>query len=864
MPSRGRSDSRGPTADAERPFSPGARTLIALAVFAATFVAFIPAIHGGHVWDDDAYIRSHDRFHGLGPEQLEWMFTTFHVGHYMPLTWVSWAIDHMLWGDDLRGYKLGNILLHGFNALLVLLLADRLLALAVPTAAARTRSVAAVVVALLFALHPLRVESVAWATERKDCLSGFFYLATVLLYIRAATRPARRRLVIVLAVGTYALALLAKVMSVSLPLVLIALDFYPLRRLGWGRRDPERGSLRAVLLEKLPFILLAIPAVIVAPFAAEHAQALGSLHKYGLVDRLAISSFSLAFYVFKMLVPIRLSALYEMPIVVNEFEPQYMLSAVAVVGTTLVLLWRWRRWPAAVVAWWCYGACLGPVMGLVQVGPQIAADRYTYLSCIGWAMLVGGGVLALMQRGRRAAVAVVGVAAGASLLALAVLTVRQCGFWTDHRTLWAHAIDVDDACAICHYNLGTALTDAGKLTDAIPHFENALRADPAFAKAAYNWGVVLADLGNDDDAIAKYRQAIEADPNYPAPHFNLAAMARQRSDYDAAIRHYTRVIELTPSAFQADERADALNALGSVLLRIGRYGDAGTCFEQALAVRPTDADARNSYGLALVRLGLREQAIAQFARAIELSPAHADAVGNLAGALASAGRHADAENAFQRAITLAPGSAAVRTAYGNFLASQKRFEDAERQFVAAITADPSYSQAHNNLGNLYASRGDFESAVRLYRQAIVGDVAFAEAYYNLGTALTRLGRSADAVSAYRDGLSQAPLHSRLIGALAWVLATTADESVRDADEAVELAESLDDSSDYDPARALDILAAAYASAGRFDDAVASADRAIAVAVERKQDALADAIRARRAHYADGKPYRLDATRAVEP
>jgi tetratricopeptide (TPR) repeat protein len=796
------------------------------------------------------------------------MFTTFHVGHYMPLTWVSWSIDHMLWGDDLRGYKLGNIVLHGLNALLVLLLADRLLALAMPTAAARNRGVAAVVVALLFALHPLRVESVAWATERKDCLSGFFYLATILLYVRAATRPAGRRVVFALALGTYALALLAKVMSVSLPLVLVALDFYPLRRVGWAGRDAGRGSLRAVLIEKLLFILLAVPAVIVAPFAAEHAQALGSLHKYGLIDRLAISCFSLAFYVWKMLVPVRLSALYEMPPVVNEFEPQYVVAVVVVVvvvvGAVVAALRQPRRFPAALVACWCYGACLGPVMGLVQVGPQIAADRYTYLSCIGWAMLVGGGILAVVQRGRRAAVVVVGVAGVASMLALAAMTLRQCGFWADHRTLWAHAIDVDDDCAICHYNLGTALSDAGELPEAIPHFEDALRADPSFAKAAYNWGVVLADLGRAEDAVAKYRRAIEADSNYAAPHFNLAAMARERGEYDAAIKYYSRVIELTRKDIHAGERADALNALGSVLLRVGRYGDAGMRFEEALAINPNDADSRNHYGLALARLGLREQAIAQFQRALQLAPFHADAIGNLASALAAAGRHADAEDAFRRAIALAPESAAVRTSYGNFLASQKRLDDAKREYRAAIDADPSYSQAHNNLGNLYAASGDFDSAARHYREAIVGDVAFAEAYYNLGTALTRVGRISDAVAAYRDGLTQAPLHPRLIAGLAWVLATTADESVRDADEAVALAESLTGRPDYDPARALDVLAAAYAAAGRFDDAVASTDRAIAVTVERKDDALADAFRARRALYAAGKPYRMDSAHPAEP
>jgi len=305
--------------------------LVAFGVAGLTCMIFLPALGGGFLpWDDEANLVVNRAWRGLGPSQLGWMLTSFHKGHWIPVTWLSFALDHVVWGMDPRGYHLTNVLVHGANAGLVCLLAMRLLE-AGRGAEGAARLAGGAVAALAFALHPLRVESVAWVTERRDVLSAFFFLVSLLAYLRAVREePVWRSRWYWLALGAFALSLGSKSMAVSLPLVLLILDMYPLAR--------GRGAWRLRLIEKAPFALLSLLAAAVAMVAVRAGGSVSSLADLGVVQRLAISSYSVVFYLWKTLVPVGLSPLYELPLELDPGAAVYRLSMTLVIAITAAVV----------------------------------------------------------------------------------------------------------------------------------------------------------------------------------------------------------------------------------------------------------------------------------------------------------------------------------------------------------------------------------------------------------------------------------------------------------------------------------------------------------------------------------------------
>ena len=353
--------------------------LVALAVAALTCLVFLPALDGRFLpWDDESNLVANRAWRGLGPSQLGWMLTSFHKGHWIPVTWLSFAVDYLVWGMDPRGYHLTNVLIHGANAGLVCLLVMRLLETATGVGGT-ARLAGAAAAALAFALHPLRVE-----TERRDVLSAFFFLLAILAYLRAVREESLWRSGWSwLALGAFALSLGSKSMAVSLPVVLLVLDAYPLGRV-------SAGAWRARLLEKAPFALLSLLAAAIAMVAVRSGGSVSSLGDLGVAQRLAISGYSVVFYLWKTLLPTGLSPLYELPLDLDPGSPMYRLSLTLVAAITIAALLLRRRWPWLLAVWAAYIVMLLPVVGIAHNGPQIAADRYTYLPCLPWALLLGG------------------------------------------------------------------------------------------------------------------------------------------------------------------------------------------------------------------------------------------------------------------------------------------------------------------------------------------------------------------------------------------------------------------------------------------------------------------------------------------
>jgi protein O-mannosyl-transferase len=530
----------------------------------ATLLSFLPTLENGFVgdWDDDVNLVNNPSYRGLGWAHLRWMFTTFLAGHYMPLTWLTFGLDYLAWGMSPVGYHLTNLLLHMASAVAFYLIAVRLLEAARPTdgdgVAVR---LGAALAGVLFAVHPLRAESVAWATERRDVLCGLFYLLAVLAYLRAcdgrAGQSPWRRWSYWAALGLGACALLSKSMAVSLPIVLLALDVYPLGRLGGGTGWLGQAA-RRVWAEKVPFVVLSEVAGVMALTALAHDKGLTSVAKLGLVDRVAISLYALAFYLWKMLVPMNLSPMYELPARIDPLSWPYLAAAAVVAGLSAAALLRRRRWPGLAAVWASYVVILLPVLGIVQNGWQIAADRYTYLAGLGWALLAGGGLRAWCAAKRRgrvhtrrwAVLAVVVIAVG-----LGTLTWRQVHVWHDLRSLWTRAVDTYPS-VTAHYNLAVFLFREGDTAGAITNYRRALAIKPDFAEAHNNLGVALAREGRLDEAVQQFEEALKIAPDGLEAHYGLGlALMRQGRQREAA-DHFRRALSIRPGFQDAQRNLD--------------------------------------------------------------------------------------------------------------------------------------------------------------------------------------------------------------------------------------------------------------------------------------------------------------------
>jgi tetratricopeptide (TPR) repeat protein len=586
--------------------------VVPVGVAVATFVAFLPVLRAGFVtWDDNRNFLDNPAYRGLGPDQLRWMWTSFHMGHYVPLTWMTLGLDYVLWGMNPAGYHLQNLLLHCANAVLVYLLARRLFETSDPTGTTGDESrivFAAAIAALLFALHPLRVESVAWITERRDMLSLLFCLTSVLLWLRHVRGAGRRWYVLSLA--TFACALLSKATAVSLPAILLMLSIYPLRRLG-SATGFSSDSARRVYGELLPFVLLAVAASALSIVALEPPAQLP------LGAKVAVSAYSVAFYISKMIFPVALAPLYEMPKRIDPMALQYVSGYVTIVGMSALAWAARRRWPGAVAAWVAFLAVLLPMLGVVQNGPQIAADRYTYHAAPALAIALGSAL------GRwRAPVLIRGVTAGALAL-LAVLTWRQTRVWRDSEQLWARVLSVDSTSSIGQIAMADLLAAENRLSEAADHYARGVALDPTFAIGFNNLGVVLAKQGKLGEATERYAQAVAIRPSYSDAHNNWGIALSQQGDHAGAIAHYEQAIALDST------NADAEVNLGNALVRQQRPADAVAHYARAASLQPGSAAAYLNWGVALAQLGKIPEAIARFRQALAIEPGNEDARGYL-------------------------------------------------------------------------------------------------------------------------------------------------------------------------------------------------------------------------------------------
>ena len=647
-------------------FAPiGALAIVAPALCGlATLIVFLPALGNQFVaWDDDVHLVSNTQFRGLGLNQLRWMFTSTLGGHYMPVTWLSYGLDYVLWGVRPAGYHATSVVLHAVNAILFYFAARQLLRASLH-ADERSLTLGSAAAALLFSLHPLRVESVAWATERRDVLMGLFALLCVLAYLRAVDRGGGTvdRRWYWTAVGLFGLALLSKSLVVGLPVVLLLLDIYPLRRVTTGPGGAAWRALGRLALEKTPFVLLAI-SVGVVTLAVYAGPLMTPLETLGVLQRLAISAYALVFYLGKTMSPWPLSPLYALFYPVVPSSATYLVAAAAVLVVTILAILGYRRWPAGLIAWTSYVVLVAPVLGIVHSGAQIAADRYTYLSCAPWAILGGAGVAWCRHAARSgrlarpAGTAVIGTVA-VIILAFAGMTVRQIGVWRDSVTLWTHAVSVEPESIRSVFYLGWALTEAGRFDEAKAHFERALQRTPDSlpdlkAQLDLHLGILEQRAGRPGEAERYFRRALAQDPAHAVALIRLGSVLLQLGRAEEAEAAWTRAagaalsnryqlwelgqaIELVPTA-RASARGRLALTLGVLLQQHGEKKLAEEQYLLATALTPDNVAAWNNLGVVRALRSSMTEALAAFVHALQVKPGDPQACDNARRAAAELG-----------------------------------------------------------------------------------------------------------------------------------------------------------------------------------------------------------------------------------
>jgi tetratricopeptide (TPR) repeat protein len=522
--------------------------LIAVGLVAAVLAIYAQTgSHGFVSYDDPRYIADNRMLHGgLIGENLRWAFTTFASSNWHPLTWISYLVDYELYGLSPGGYHLTNVALHAVNTLLVFVILRRL-----------TGDVwSGALVAALFGVHPLHVESVAWISERKDVLSACFWLLTMGAYARYAERRTRGWYATTLALFT--LGLMAKPMVVTLPFVLLLLDYWPLRRVQVPIHDAPRVAGR-LLAEKVPFFALAAAAGAMTIQAQSAGGAVASLDRFPLSVRVMNALVSYVAYLEKTAWPAGLSVRYP--------HPGITLPVWKVVVATLILVaitWAAVRWlrsrPYLAVGWFWYLGTLVPVIGVVQVGDQAMADRYTYLPLIGIFMAIAWGLRDAAAARPRLRTALPWLAA-ALLPVLTALAWQQTRYWRDSVTLYEHSLSVVEGDPLLHYNLANELREQGRSDEAVRHYQEALRFDPTYVAAHTNLGPLLAQQGRTEQAIAHYTAALRIKPGLAEAHNNLGMLLGEQGKVADAIPHFEEALRLKPELESARRNLDVARKL---------------------------------------------------------------------------------------------------------------------------------------------------------------------------------------------------------------------------------------------------------------------------------------------------------------
>ena len=737
---------------------------LALLLVTATVAAYWPALHGGFVWDDDVHLTKNPCIVGSPGFKAIW---TSSAAVYYPLVLTSFWVQHALWGLHPLPYHLVNIAMHCACGILLWQVLRRL----------NVRG--AWFGAVLWILHPVQAESVAWITELKNTQSCLFYLLTILPFLRwragqPPTDKKRNGWFYGLALLCAALAILSKASTVMLPIVLC---------LCWWWMDgrwPWRNVFRLV-----PFLMISAAASGWTIWEQKfHSGALGSEWSQSWPERVVVAGKVIWFYLGKLLWPHPLIFIYPRWIIDASQLAAYLPILAATIALLVLWLNRNSRLRPVFFTFAYFVVSLFPVLGFFNVyffRYSFVGDHFQYLASIGPLALAAAGITAALDFVGKGNRFLKPALCGTLLVVLGILTWRQSTIYTDVETLWNDTLEKNPNAWMAHNNLGAALADHGRFSEAIAEYQASLRINPDNVEADNNLGTALVRLGRVPEAIGYWEQALRIKPDYAEAHNNLGIALAQAGRMSEAIGHWERALQINPNL------AEAHNDLGAALMQTGKLEDAIGHYEQALRVKPDFADAHCNLGIALLRQGKVPEAMEHWEQALRLKP--------------------------------------------------------------------DFAEAHYNLGIVLAKTGRLDEAIGHYEQALQLKPDYADAHYRMALALKSRGRFEAAIAHYRKVLELEPRPMLAQNGLAWLLATCPEAAWRNGSQAVELAQQAAQLSGGKHPEILDTLAAAYAEAGRFPEAVTTAGQALHLAEAQGNAALAESIRDRLKLYETNSPYR---------
>ncbi len=700
--------------------------LLALVLVVLTFVVYQPTWHAGFVWDDDQLITNNRIIRASDGLYRIW-FTT-EAPDYYPLTSSFWWLQWRLWGKNPAGWHAVSVLLHAANVVLVWMIFRRL------------KIPGAWLAALLFAVHPVNVVTVAWISEQKNTLSMLLFAVAILLYLRFDETSDRRWYGLSLA--AFLLALFSKAAVVMLPVVLLGCIWWSRGRL--GSRDWVRTA---------PFFALSVLLGLTTVWFQYHRAMSGQeVRVGGVFSRVAVAGLAPWFYLSKAVLPLDLCMVYPQwnP---GTWDWSGWLPGIALAGGFALLWWNRDGWGRPLLFGLGYFVVmLFPVLGFFDQGfyhYSLVADHWQYYSLVGVTALASAGTVALGTRLHRER-QVINSVAGAVVIVLAAMSWQRCFVFRTEETLFQDNLLHNPLAWVAYDILGNASERAGRIEEAITHFEQALRVKPDYAEAHYHLGNAFLQGGTLSDAIGQYEEALRLRPDFAEAHCSLGIALYQTGKREEAIDHYEQALRVRP------DFAEAHHDLGNAFLKEGKLSDAIGQYEEVLRLKPDFAEAHGNLGKALLREGKLSDAIEQYEQALRLEPDDAEAHTDLGVALARTGRIEEAIHHFEQALRLRPDDAEAHTDLGVVLAGMGRIEEATKHLEQALQINPDDAEAHYNLGNVFLQEGKFSDAIVHFEQALRLKPNLAVVHYNLGNALAQAGRVPEAIEHFQQALTLRP------------------------------------------------------------------------------------------------------------
>lgn len=699
----------------------------AVLIFIITFVVYSNAIqHEFLNWDDDEYVYRNIYIQSIDLSFFKWIMTEFHSANWHPVTWVSHALDYRVWGLDPSGHHISGIIIHCLNAVLVFILCVLLVRAAesLRNPANKTHTdlfaravIAGTVASLLLGIHPVHAESVAWVSQRKNLLSTFFVLLSLIFYCKYLFRyeQDRRYAYYSACFLFFVLAVMSKPKAITLPFMLLILDIYPFGRFESRQRAGEQ---KWIIIEKLPFFLIGAFVSILTVMAQHGGGAIRSVEAFPLHDRLLTALRGLYFYIEKMLLPFNLSPFYPFPDRISLMSFTYALPALFVISASILSIFAWRRGKKIFAAVWLYYVItLIPVLGIIQIGSQSTADRYAYLPCIGPFMLAGIGSALIYERikGKRylflPAPGVLLFAFALYFSLLSFQTLKQIHVWKDSVTLWSRVISMFPEYPDAYLNRANARIFSGNYDEALIDFGRAIELKPDYAAVYNNRGLAHKAAGKYHAAISDFTRAAELSPGDPAIYNNRADVYLRTGRHPEALADLDKAIELG--------REDAGFYINRCILHnnMGSYNKAIRDCTAAVTLSPGNPAAYSNRALAYFAVSDLEKSVADFGVSIAMDPDNPDLFFSRGIVYRDQGEYQKAIEDFVRATELNPHHMDAYINSGVLLAEAGRFEHAIDRFTAAIRVNPQYAAAHYNRGVVYYRMSNKEKALADFRTA---------------------------------------------------------------------------------------------------------------------------------------------------